>query len=155
MVNEPVFKQLRQIIPLYNSLTADKSKDQIDTIIKKLIVIVFGNISIKKISEFEALEFLNAIPDICSMTQLKSGDNNNSGDWWGDAYAHLCTCFGWTYDYIDDHMTLSRLSEITPYLRKNPPVHQLVASYMGYEDKTETDPMKNFFKSLKSAALNG
>jgi hypothetical protein len=45
----------------------------------------------------------------------------------------LIACTGWTWEYIDNHMTIPRLSTMTRYWSQNPPVHVLVAEYMGYE----------------------
>lgn len=51
---------------------------------------------------------------------------------WGDLYAHLMTCFpGWTYEYIDDHMTIPRVLEINGYQKKHPALHIMVAGYIG------------------------
>jgi hypothetical protein len=63
---------------------------------------------------------------------------------WGELYAHLLTCFpGWTYEYIDDHMTIPRVLEINAYQAKCPPLHIMVAGYLGIGSKSskpsETD----------------
>jgi hypothetical protein len=52
---------------------------------------------------------------------------------WAELYSHLIACTGWTWEYIDDHMTIPRLSAMTRYWNQNPPVHVLVAGYIGYE----------------------
>lgn len=45
------------------------------------------------------------------------------------------TCFpGWTFEYIDEHMTLPRYEAIVRYQRKHPPLHVLVASFLGVKD---------------------
>lgn len=47
----------------------------------------------------------------------------------------MLTCFpGWTWEYIDDHMTLPRLAAITKFQDKNPPLHWLVAAHMGVHE---------------------
>jgi hypothetical protein len=56
---------------------------------------------------------------------------------WGALYAHIATTTGWTYGEIDG-LTLPQVVELKTYWRENPPVHQLVAAYMGY--KPPADP---------------
>lgn len=43
--------------------------------------------------------------------------------------------FGWTWEYVDDNMTLPRYYEISKQWEKWPPMHLAVLSYMGYADK--------------------
>lgn len=50
----------------------------------------------------------------------------------------MIACTGWTWEYIDNHMTIPRLSAMTRYWNQNPPVHVLVAEYMGYEAPAKT-----------------
>jgi hypothetical protein len=42
---------------------------------------------------------------------------------WGDIYAHLITSTGWTFEYIDENMTLFRLAELSAYWKNHPPSH--------------------------------
>ena len=50
-------------------------------------------------------------------------------------------CFpGWTWEYIDDNMTIPRLRAITEYQNSNPPTHVLVAAYMGVGTKSASKP---------------
>ena len=64
-------------------------------------------------------------------------------DYWGKLYAHLCTCFGWTWEYIDECMTFERLESCDRYWKEHPPIHIIVADYMGYEKpKTVKDKSK-------------
>lgn len=37
--------------------------------------------------------------------------------------------FGWSWEYIDDFMTIPRLLEMTEYWEKYPPLHVMVAQY--------------------------
>jgi len=54
----------------------------------------------------------------------------------------LATCFGWTWEYIDEHMTLPRLDAMKDYWNDNPPLHQLVAAYLGHKPvASKTDEM--------------
>jgi hypothetical protein len=39
--------------------------------------------------------------------------------------------FGWTWEYVDQHMTLPRLSILNRYWKKHPPVHCMLAMYFG------------------------
>lgn len=50
------------------------------------------------------------------------------------------TCFqGWTWEYIDNHMTIPRLLHINKYQQDNPPIHAMIASYFGDGKKSETN----------------
>lgn len=41
-------------------------------------------------------------------------------------------CFpGWTWEYIDDLMTIPRYLAIQKYQKNNPPLHIMVAAYLG------------------------
>lgn len=40
-------------------------------------------------------------------------------------------CTGWTWEYIDEHMTLPRLAEMSAYWKNNPPLHSMIAAYFG------------------------
>ena len=47
------------------------------------------------------------------------------------------TCFpGWTWEYIDQNMTIPRLLEITEYHKVQPPIHILIGRYFGYPKKS-------------------
>lgn len=37
---------------------------------------------------------------------------------------------GYTYEYIDDYMTIPRLNAMAAYWKENPPLHQMVAQYL-------------------------
>jgi hypothetical protein len=50
------------------------------------------------------------------------------------------TCFpGWTFEYIDECMTLPRVHAITRYQKQNPPVHWMLASFFGAGDKKQDE----------------
>lgn len=59
-------------------------------------------------------------------------------------YAHLITCTGWTWEYIDDFMTVPRLKSLNLYWKIRPPVHVSVAGYLGIGKEEE-----------KAAAVDG
>lgn len=153
VVKEPVFKQLRQIVPLYNALSASDT-DFNDTL-AALLKLFFDDKTVLKATPDELMAFIKLIPTIAGLTQVKDSKSRTNPEQWGDTYAHLCITFGWDYDYVDNHMTLSRLHELTPYLNAHPPTHLLVAAYLGYEDTSSPDPVGRFFKSMLENARNG
>ncbi|HFC8542721.1 TPA: hypothetical protein ACFP4Q_000835 [Neisseria weaveri] len=55
--------------------------------------------------------------------------------------AHVCACTGWTWDYVAENIDLPRLNHLGEYWKQHPPVHILVAAYMGYkgQDAPKTD----------------
>jgi hypothetical protein len=40
---------------------------------------------------------------------------------------------GWTWDHVESTVTMDRLTAFNSYWAKHPPIHHLVAGYMGYE----------------------
>jgi hypothetical protein len=46
--------------------------------------------------------------------------------------AHIVACTGWTWDEAG-RLTVPRLNALTRYWARNPPLHKLAASYLGYE----------------------
>lgn len=52
-------------------------------------------------------------------------------EWWDDTYSHIIACTGWTWEYIDDFMTLPRFDAMQKYWRNNPPVHILLRDFFG------------------------
>ena len=60
---------------------------------------------------------------------------------WDFLYSHLLACFpGWTWEYIDDHMTVPRYLAIQRYQKDNPPLHLMVAAYFGVGKEGESGP---------------
>jgi hypothetical protein len=47
-------------------------------------------------------------------------------------YCHLIACTGWSWEYIDESITLPRLYAMNAYWAKNPPVHLLLRQFFGY-----------------------
>ena len=68
-----------------------------------------------------------------------AGGNPGGEIKWGLLYTYLLTCFpGWTWEYIDDFMTLPRLKDIFSFHDENPPQHRILnalAKYYGIEQK--------------------
>ena len=58
---------------------------------------------------------------------------------WGEIYAHLITITGWTWEYINENMTLPRLASLSAYWNKHPPTHFLAAWYSGYKPPEPAD----------------
>ncbi|MFI5230064.1 MAG: hypothetical protein ACHQWU_13405 [Gemmatimonadales bacterium] len=43
--------------------------------------------------------------------------------------------FGWTWEYIDEYVTVPRLQEIAAYWAKVPPLHEAFALFIGAREK--------------------
>ncbi|HLQ13101.1 MAG TPA: hypothetical protein VK130_07630 [Steroidobacteraceae bacterium] len=54
---------------------------------------------------------------------------------------------GWTWEYIDEHMTIQRLLAINAYQEKSPPMHLMVAAYLGIKQKGSA-PASNLIADL-------
>lgn len=129
---EPVFKQLKIIISAYNTLaTATAADEQTDALNTLLTAATLQDMTVNLLKEGELTAFLTTIPTLCQLET--GGEGSGKPVDWGSLYAHLSACYGWTYNDIDNHMTLSRLDEYRPYMQRNPPTHQLAAAYLGYE----------------------
>ena len=44
---------------------------------------------------------------------------------------------GWTWEYVDEHMTLPRYFALGEYWEQWPPLHKLVSVYMGHKPKAK------------------
>lgn len=62
---------------------------------------------------------------------------------WPAIYAHLIASTGWTWEYIAEHVDLPRLKALTDYWQQQPPVHVMVAAYLGCSKKTSQQPIQN------------
>jgi len=49
----------------------------------------------------------------------------------------MMTFPGWTWEYIDDHMTMPRFNAMQRYWSKHPPLHILAAGMAGYRGKPD------------------
>lgn len=49
---------------------------------------------------------------------------------WDGIYARLSCATGWTFEYIDEYMTLPRLQGFAEYWKEAPPVNELAAAYI-------------------------
>lgn len=54
------------------------------------------------------------------------------------------TITGWSWEYIDEYMTLPRLHAMTEYWTQHPPVHILLGALLGIKSSTrDTSPNSN------------
>lgn len=60
--------------------------------------------------------------------------------------AHVAAATGWTWDYISEHVDLPRLAALNDYWSVHPPVHVMVAAYLGIG--AETKPKEQDFSEL-------
>lgn len=51
---------------------------------------------------------------------------------WDDCYAHVIASTGWTWADVDD-LTIPRYLALLRYWKQSPPIHMLVAAYMGFK----------------------
>jgi hypothetical protein len=59
-------------------------------------------------------------------------------------YTHLMTITGWSWEYIDDYMTLPRLFEMMDYWAEHPPLHIVLAAFAGIKpSKKKQAPVSN------------
>jgi len=63
-------------------------------------------------------------------------------------------CTGWTWEYIDDFMTIPRIKDMSAYWQDNPPLHQMVASYFGIDRKPKTEPTLADFEGLVGSGFS-
>lgn len=140
-VGELVFKQLRAIGAAYSVLAKASAADadKVAALDSIIIALIGKPLKLSRISAAEWQAFFSTLPKLCGLDDTdKLNKVSASKDNWGRVYAHLSACFGWDYDYIDNHMTLSRLKEYGDYIKDNPPVHQMVAAYLGVNNKAES-----------------
>jgi len=52
-------------------------------------------------------------------------------------------------------MTLPRLDAFTEYWKSNPPMHQMVATYLGYKSAEKKEPEKDMTLADLMSALGG
>ena len=70
------------------------------------------------------------------------------------------TVTGWTWDYIEDNLTLPRVYALMNYWGKHPPLHVMVAAYLGIKDEAEEilgedADLGNFLGDLAAASPGG
>lgn len=154
-LDEPVFKRLRIILAAYNVLasSADDDAAKLQAIDVMLEAATLGTVKRSQLLLGELGEFVKAMPELCEAKPSNAESMNGKADRWGMIYGHLSMCFGWTYDYINDHMTMSRLREMEEYFLQNPPIHQFAAAYFEYKppnQKSDYQFLANLAAQVKS-----
>jgi hypothetical protein len=76
---------------------------------------------------------------------------------WPGIYARIATTTGWTLDYIMDEVTLPRLRSLLRYWSEHPPVHELVAAFVGYKppQPAQYDDPRSLGAALSAAGIKG
>jgi hypothetical protein len=149
-LREPVFKDLKRVLYSYNALATANTEQERARHFIELLTVFFGKkaVSLTHITSQEAVDFLSAIPAACGLekTTATTKEKDTGLDF---VYSHLAACFGFSYDYVDNNMTMSRLKTYQHYWESHPPTHLLVASFLGYEKK-EQDSLHSFFSGLRA-----
>ena len=73
---------------------------------------------------------------------------SSAEDWreeWEQIIIHTAISGGWTIEYARWHIDLPMLQSLTTYWGNHPPVHILVAGYLGYKKPDVTTPAKPSF----------
>lgn len=160
-VQEPVFKTLREVIALYNRIndptqSLQQRADAIIGLMKCLIndpalfppwwlrLVKFR--SIKPITQNEIHDFLQAVPSLCKLETVKTAQST-AKDPWGELYAFFACCNGYTWDQIDNTLTITRSEQIQDYWLHNPPEHIIQKAKIGYEYKPPKT-LEEFFNGL-------
>jgi hypothetical protein len=55
----------------------------------------------------------------------------------------VIACTGWTWDHIEAELDIPRLSALSSYWRVHPPMHVLLAGYVGFKPPEVTDGRAN------------
>jgi len=54
---------------------------------------------------------------------------------WDGIYARVITALGWTWEYIDEFLTLPRLNALVKHWQDFPPVNETVAVFVGVKSE--------------------
>lgn len=65
-----------------------------------------------------------------------------------EVIAHVAASTGWTWDYIAEHVDLPRLAALNTYWDNHPPVHVMVAAYLGIKPATASASGEQDFGEL-------
>ncbi|MCX7067335.1 MAG: hypothetical protein NTW85_06555 [Methylococcales bacterium] len=150
IINEPVFKDLKNILAALNRLNNPSESDfNLVSDIQLILTSLIGEDNVAKFKHFwwqvwklpppssnEITALLAAIPAICGLQQHSTAgsqsSSNQSTDW--DAlYWRVIRQTGWTWETVDTTMTVSRLAALSESLNNAPTVDSLVAAYLGYD----------------------
>lgn len=68
---------------------------------------------------------------------------------WDAIYARVITATGWTWDYIDEYLTLPRLNALGKHWQDFPPVNETVAAFVGIKpEKKEPRKIDNAWQGI-------
>jgi hypothetical protein len=89
--------------------------------------------------EYEFLDVVNSrdvLSTVLEGSGLKTSQSSprSDDDVWSSIYGLLATACGYSYPIIDE-MTLFEFEELCSYWTEHPPVHLMVAAYLGVGDK--------------------
>jgi hypothetical protein len=77
-------------------------------------------------------------------------------------YPYLITATGWTWEYIDDHMTLPRWNHLAEYWSQYPPTNILVGAALGNKTpprlviRVDSDlPVREFMAKRADVEMSG
>jgi hypothetical protein len=76
---------------------------------------------------------------------------------WDSVYAYLIAATQWTWEYIDEFLTLPRLNALQKHWRRFPPVHMTAAAFAGIkppEDEKPTKPIETAENVFSDAAFD-
>ena len=59
---------------------------------------------------------------------------------WDEIIAHVCSSTGWSWDYVEETLTVPRLLALCACWRNHPPAHLLLAAWLGVKPKRYDDP---------------
>ena len=81
---------------------------------------------------------------------------------WGELYALMCLETGWSWEYVDEEMTLPRLDGFVKLWKQTPPIRTMLAalgSALGMEPNAGSTPKRNrpdlgaYLEGLASAGI--
>jgi hypothetical protein len=74
-------------------------------------------------------------------------------------YGRVITVTGWTWQYVRDEFDLTGLRRMYRYWGEHPPVHELVAGYMGVGAKKvkakASSSLRDFASEMGASGFNG
>ena len=73
---------------------------------------------------------------------------------WGQLYAHLIACTGQSPVMLRRDWDMVMVGHMTDYWRNHPPVHILVAGYMGYKPTQEVTDAPDLASNLVAMAAD-
>jgi hypothetical protein len=151
VINEPVFRDLKIILAALNRLNhPDDSDFNLIADIQLILHSLLGEYHVKKFRRFsweawkiptpspeELTAMIEAIPEICGLQKSASSNDSNSKqtDDWDAIYWRVIRVSGWTWQQVDEQMTISRLNSLSESLNVTPSADSMIATYLGYEYK--------------------